>query len=369
MTNAGTEKPRTESPITKRSIQEPRLEAAVTPSGTAMSTARISVQVASASVGSRRAVISSATVLLKKNDSPKSPRRMRPIQMTNCWAMGWSRPSFSRMSATSLAVALSPAMIAAGSPAVKRSRRKTKTATVAITGTVARRRRPIYGSMRGDAGGARPAGKPRSARAAEPAATQLLLNLDVPEGRHRSLDHAGHVLPHRDGAVPVAERDVGRVLHEPHLHGLGDGFLLGRIGFARELVAQRLHLLVARPAQNRPFAGAVQEARHDVIEYIGRHPRGQERVPAAGRWRVLLGAARDERLPVHRLHVDLEARALQQRLGHGREVGQHGEVGRVHEHDRRAIVSGLLQQRPRLSDVRLDEEAGVEALPRLERRA
>src|SRR5574341_1175303 len=189
-----------------------------------------------------RWAISSATVFLKKNDSPRSPRRVLPIQMTNCRAMGWLRPSFSRMSATSWAVALSPAMIAAGSPAVRRSRRKTKRATIAMTGIVARTRRPMYGSIRGEPGGARPRG-----RRAPPGfrCGRLFLDLDVPEYRHRGLDQAGHVLPHRRGAVPLAERDVGRVLRQAHLDRLGDGFLLGGVGRARVLVAQLLHLGVA----------------------------------------------------------------------------------------------------------------------------
>ena len=83
-------------------------------------------------------------------------------------------------------------------------------------------------------------------------------------------------------------------------------------------------------------------------------PRGQERVPAARVGRVLLGAAGDQRLPVHRLHVDLEAGLLQQRLRDRRELGQHLQVGRVHQHDRRAVVAGLLQQLLRLLDVRLE---------------
>ena len=44
----------------------------------------ISVQVASARVGSTRWAISSATVFLKKKLSPKLPCRTLPIQMANC---------------------------------------------------------------------------------------------------------------------------------------------------------------------------------------------------------------------------------------------------------------------------------------------
>ena len=43
------------------------------PSGTAMATARMSVKVASASVGSMRSAIRLVTVFLKKKLSPRSP--------------------------------------------------------------------------------------------------------------------------------------------------------------------------------------------------------------------------------------------------------------------------------------------------------
>ena len=58
------------------------------------------------------------------------------------------------------------------------------------------------------------------------------------------------------------------------------------------------------------------------------------------------------RLPVHRLHVDLEAGLLHQRFRDRRQVGEHLQVGRVHQHDRRAVVAGFLQQIARLLEVR-----------------
>ena len=66
---------------------------------------------------------------------------IRPIQTKNCATSGRSRPSLARISATSCDVAAAPAMIAAGSPGVSRSIANTSTATIAMTGTVAARRR------------------------------------------------------------------------------------------------------------------------------------------------------------------------------------------------------------------------------------
>ncbi len=88
-----------------------------------------------------RSPISEATVFLKKKLSPKSPLSTLPDQMKNCSIIGRSRPSWLRICATCSVVALSPAMIAAGSEGVSRSIRKMKTATTSITGIVPSSRR------------------------------------------------------------------------------------------------------------------------------------------------------------------------------------------------------------------------------------
>ena len=124
-----------------RSIHEPCRCAASTPSGTATNTAIRIVKKASDSVGSMRSPISAATVFLKKKLSPKSPVSTLPDQMKNCSIIGRSRPSWLRICATCSVVALSPAMIAAGSDGVSRSIRKMKTATTSITGIVPSSRR------------------------------------------------------------------------------------------------------------------------------------------------------------------------------------------------------------------------------------
>ena len=123
-----------------RSIHVPWRYAASTPSGTATRIDSAIVVSDSMSVGSMRSATSDATVFLKKNDSPKSPVAMLPSQTKNWVRIGWSRPSFWRMPSTSWVVAAEPAMIAAGSPGVRRSSAKTKMATTAMTGIVARRR-------------------------------------------------------------------------------------------------------------------------------------------------------------------------------------------------------------------------------------
>ena len=55
---------------------------------------------------------------------PRLPPRSWPIQVKNCTGRGSFRPSEARMRSSCSGVAMSPAMIAAGSPGVSRSSRK-----------------------------------------------------------------------------------------------------------------------------------------------------------------------------------------------------------------------------------------------------
>ena len=89
-----------------------------------------------------------------------------------------------------------------------------------------------------------------------------------------------------------------------------------------------------------------------IEQQVGRS-RGQDEFQPPSERRPLLGPARDQGLPVHRLHVDLEAALLEQCLGDRREIGQHGDVGRVQQDDRRAVVARFLEQLLRLLEVRL----------------
>ena len=73
MIKIGTENPSTAKIITDRSIHVPDFHAARTPNGTATSTAKIIVVVASANVGSIRCPISLVTGTLEKMLMPRSP--------------------------------------------------------------------------------------------------------------------------------------------------------------------------------------------------------------------------------------------------------------------------------------------------------
>jgi len=140
----------------------------------------------------------------------------------------------------------------------------------------------------------------------------------------RRLEHAVHILAHHCAKIPLAEWNMRHDFCLPCLHRFGDGLLLCRIGFASKIVPQLLDCLVAGPAEHRLVAGGVHEAGKDRIGDVDRDPRGEEGMPAAGIRRVLFGTARDQGLPVHGLHVDLETGLLHERFRHRGQVGEHG---------------------------------------------
>src|SRR5205085_10729026 len=72
------------------------------PRGAATATSMVMVGSESASVGSSRLVISSVTVFLKKNDSPKSPRKMLPNQMKNILRGDFGESFFFKKTVTEL---------------------------------------------------------------------------------------------------------------------------------------------------------------------------------------------------------------------------------------------------------------------------
>src|SRR5580704_18304798 len=138
------------------------------------------------------------------------------------------------------------------------------------------------------------------------------LLLDVPEHRGTGRDEPRDVAAGGGTQTPFAERDVGRPLGGLDLRGLGDLLQPGRIGLAGEAVAELFHLRIAGPAIEGLVARGIEVAvRHRVGEIHGRG-RDQVSMPAALLGRALARGADDDALPVHRLHVDLEAGLLHQ---------------------------------------------------------
>src|SRR5688572_16916387 len=119
--------------------------------------------------------------------------------MPNCSQIGRSSPSLCRIPSMAAGVASSPAITAAGSPGVRCSRRKTKSATTTITGMVASRRLRMYAvtGWKSDRTESRPS-----------------LLVDIPHGRYRGRDdHSGDpVGAIGDGIAPLRERDVGHLV-------------------------------------------------------------------------------------------------------------------------------------------------------------
>src|SRR5687767_11177896 len=228
--------------------------------------------------------------------------------MANCTGSERSRPRLARIAAICSELAASPARIAAGSPGVSRSMRKTSTATISSTGIVANNRLTIN-----------PIIKKAPYGALWVRFVKLIL-LHIPV-RVAAADHqAGDVLAHRIRIDVLAERRVRADLEGAHLDLLGDRFALGVVGLARELVAQLLDLLVAGPAEPGFLAGRAERGVGERAPHVGREPGREEDVPAALRRRLLLRASRHNGVPVHCLQINLEA-GLPQQLG--------GDVGKL----------------------------------------
>jgi len=90
---------------------------------------------------SLRWLISLATGSLEKIEMPRSPCSTAVTQRKNWTGSASSSPSWRRIAAIWSPVALSPAMMAAGSPGERCSSRNTNTATMPITSTVEASRR------------------------------------------------------------------------------------------------------------------------------------------------------------------------------------------------------------------------------------
>ena len=156
----------------------------------------------------------------------------------------------------------------------------------------------------------------------------------------------------RGRLVPLAEMDVGRMV-DPVLLQVARRSPSAWPDRSPWRTASRSFSIVSSHGQPNIALSheALKKPAITGLRMSAGDPRGQEGVPAALVRRILLGAARHQGLPVHRLHVDLEAGLLELRLGDRREVGQHLQVGRLQQHDRRAVVARLLQQLLGLGDV------------------
>src|SRR5262245_61483053 len=316
--------------MTRRSTSRRAFQAATTPIGMASASAMARVEIASAAVGSSRWLIRRVTGRLEKIETPRSPCTRPHSQTANCSTTGRSSPSLARTAAIDSAVASSPAMMAAGSPGASRSRKNTNTATTAITGMVASKRRRIYAVIR---------------RAIPPLLLADVPQHDQPGVRHDSVDAVGAIGERRR---PLAERNVDHLFDRARLQVAGDLLAL-LVGLRKTVgVAQLLDLGIARPAEQSLVAGRTDPGMQDRMRAADAARGGHEDVPAALRRRLLLGPTRDHRAPVHRLGVDVDAG-----LPHG--LDQHlrcrcdgGMVGCGQNRDRLALIAGLLEELERL---------------------
>src|SRR5216683_4017199 len=96
------------------------------------------------------------------------------------------------------------------------------------------------------------------------------------------------------------------------MHRFNEGLLLLRIGLANVFLAQRLLLLVARPADEiLAIAGHDRRRADQRTGELGAIGTGVKEVPAALIGWILLGAARRYRTPVGHLQIDVDADFLE----------------------------------------------------------
>src|SRR5690242_3014519 len=220
------------------------------------------------------------------------------------------------MRAMSSAVAVSPAMIAAGSPGLRCNSEKTKSATTTITGMVARMRRTIYANIWKPHPNPPPqAGEETRRRTGmvtpstlspaggggmgwgPPGAPSFLL--DVPQEDDWRDDDAVQVLAVGGGGDELAGRHVGNVVGIGLDLDVGGELLLRReVGRLEPGVDQLFDLQVGRPAEPCFLAiGAKRQVDRRREEIRGRGP-GVENTPATLLDRLLRGAAGDQCAPV-----------------------------------------------------------------------
>src|SRR5712664_1460449 len=137
----GTERPQSETALTRKSHTVLRRTAEKTPAGIAMPSATRSDRPASSIViGSLRATVHTTDSRVRM-DSPRSPRSASPTQRRYWSAIGASSPYFWRISASPAASASVPPITRAGSPGIMRTPVKTiRLITNRVTIEIATRR-------------------------------------------------------------------------------------------------------------------------------------------------------------------------------------------------------------------------------------
>ena len=182
-------------------------------------TATISVDSVSDRVGSQALGDQPRHRQVARRSSRRNRRAAcRRARRANCSKIGRSRPSLLRTAAICCAVASSPAMIAAGSPGARRSRKNTNTATTTMTGMVASSRRRCRRSWLSHLA------RGRCRTSARPYFLPMFQNTD--QARCSARCRRGGRRDRRSAAIPLAERDVDHLLDGARLQVARDLLLL-----------------------------------------------------------------------------------------------------------------------------------------------
>ena len=154
-----------------------------------------------------------------------------------------------------------------------------------------------------------------------------------------------------DRRRPLAEQRHRHVAPGILLQLAGDRLALLERGGQRPVVAQLLVQVVLGPAEPAGLAiGGVGDEADRIVEALARAP-GDEDVPAALGDRLLDRAPGDDRAPVGGGELGIDAGLLQPLGNEQRGIVHEGDVGRLQDDDRAAVVAGLLEQLRGLGDV------------------
>ena len=134
-TNAGNDRPASETMRATQSPKPSRRRAAITPNGTPTMTPMSSDATVSSIVNGSTAATSVTIERLVISERPRSPLSTWPMKARYWRQIGWSRPILARSSRSASGVAWSPMMTSAGSPGTMRTSTKTSVSTASSVGS------------------------------------------------------------------------------------------------------------------------------------------------------------------------------------------------------------------------------------------
>src|SRR5690349_994854 len=334
-TNAGNDRPASETMRASQSTKPSRRWEATTPSGTPMRVPITSAASVSSIVYGSTAATSVVIGRLLTSERPRSPRAIWAMKSAYWARIGLSRPSRWRNAARAAGVAWSPRTTIVGSPGTTRTSTNTSVSTAQSVGSASSSRLTTKRSMSAPRPRSLLGGQLRDLRAEVDRVDELVAEVDV-----RLV---------RPDLELLEQRHRAHLLQDLALRRRPELLLLGEIG----LGARGVDLLVGdRAMREVDDRGRRADDRARVEELRQRHVGdGKARRRVVHRTAQVLADVGVERLVIDRLELQVDAGELELRLDDLRGV-EHRRQRRLDRlHGDAVRVARLLQQRLRLGDV------------------